>query len=116
MSSNQTRRKPILLVKRENFNKGITPSILSKRNFDDAFYLSTYDDNRYGQHISDDFFKNNTGHDVLQEMNPMKSNENIKKDELNQERGKRDSETKYDPDELIQWCEYYLANRNLFNV
>jgi hypothetical protein len=77
MSSNLTRRKPIL-VKREKPNNVIIHSILSKRNFDDAFNPSTYDDDRYRQHISNDFFKNNTGHGVLQETNQRKSRENIK--------------------------------------
>ena len=31
-------------------------------------------------------------------------------------RRERDCEEKYDSEELLEWCTYYLKNRNLFNV
>lgn len=71
-----------------------------KRKFDEAADSSTFDDERYNQHISNDFFKTNVGHDVLQK----------------RERRERDSETKYDIDEMSRWADFYFANRNLFNV
>ena len=49
-------------------------SILGKRKFNDAFHEKTFDDARYGQHISSDFFEavlpsgeKNVGHSVVQE-------------------------------------------------
>ena len=35
---------------------------------------------------------------------------------LNVPRRQRDCEEKYDVEELLGWCNYYLNNRNLFNV
>jgi hypothetical protein len=40
------------------------PSVLSKRKFEDAFGVDNFDDERYGQHISSDFFVNSQGHNV----------------------------------------------------
>ena len=62
--------------------------ILGKRSFSDAFYATFFDDARYGQYIS-----------------PVAPK---------QERRERDCESKYE--EVEQWREYYLANKNLFNV
>lgn len=69
-------------------------SILGKRNFNDAFENTTFDDARYGQNISTDFFKKNVGHDVIQS--------NTKAFTYEEEQ------------EILQWCDYYRANRNLF--
>lgn len=85
-------------------------SILGKRKFNETFDSSTFDDDRYSQHISIDFFKNNTGHGVLQDIKLTEEQEEILKwCEQFQERRQRDSETKYDPEEIMNWCEKYLA-------
>ena len=36
-------------------------SVLEKRKFGNAFDQTTFDDERYGQHIASDFFENNMG-------------------------------------------------------
>ena len=84
-----------------------------KRKFEEAFTEKTYDDLRYGQHIGQDFFKTNYGHncstlETLEEgevFNP----ENIK--EITDSNGK-----KIDVQEVLSWCAYYLANRKLFQI
>ncbi len=73
-------------------------STLGKRKFHDAFESETFDDSRYGQHISSDFFDKNVGHNSIQ------ISEERKIFTLSQEK------------EILEWCEYYLANKNLFNV
>lgn len=45
-----------------NITKLISGSILGKRTYSNSFNSDTYDDERYGQHISGDFFETNTGH------------------------------------------------------
>jgi len=37
-------------------------SVLEKRKFGNAFDQTTFDDERYGQHIASDFFEKNMGH------------------------------------------------------
>lgn len=71
-------------------NKNIfIPSVLSKRKFEDAFDIETFDDERYGQHITNDFFVKSHGHDVY--YSPIYKN--------------------HDLDELLGWCEKYLASK-----
>lgn len=102
------------------------PSILGKRKYKDAFDEVSFDDARYEQHIAIDFFEKNEGHNVIQNQNS--SIFQVAVDSVIQDfrreisstiptqRRERDGESKYDPEELKTWCEYYLANRNLFNV
>jgi hypothetical protein len=40
------------------------PSVLGKRKFVESFDIETFDDERYGQHISSEFFQNSMGHNV----------------------------------------------------
>jgi hypothetical protein len=75
-------------------------SILGKRKFYEAFEQSTFDDDRYDQHLIDDFFNTNVGHNVLQ----VKEIREIY------------DKSNYDVDENLKLCEFYLANKNLFNV
>jgi hypothetical protein len=101
-------------------------SILGKRKYKDAFEEATFDDERYDQHIAIDFFETNTGHNVIQQANMSAFQratdqviEDFRRDfqtAIPILRRDRDSESKYDQEELLAWCEYYLANRNLFNV
>lgn len=64
-----------------------------KRKFKDSFESDTFDDDRYGQHISCDFFKENiaSGHE------------------------ERKTFTSLQEKEILQWCEYYLANKKKSN-
>jgi hypothetical protein len=94
-------------------------SVLCKRTFQFAFDVS--DDERYGQHIGDDFFKINIGHDVRQtsHVRPTSPNPDIWEDKSwdeyiqNEGRRERDSENKYDPEEILQWSYRYLANKSI---
>ena len=83
-------------------------STLGKRKFHEAF--DSEDDERYGQHISADFFKNNVGHSVRPTPDKW---EDQSWDEYIRQEGKRerDSESKYDPEEIMHWCYTYLANK-----
>ena len=91
-------RLKAVLPKRDNTNNNTTNvvSILGKRKFNHAFESESFDDDRYGQHITSDFFDKNVGHDVIQ--------------------SKQKTYTFEEEQEILQWCEYYLANKNLFNV
>jgi hypothetical protein len=104
---------PPELVRQTNCDCG---SILGKRKSNFRFE-DNFDDERYGQHIGADFFKSNVGHAVRPPSpNPDKWedpdrewNEYIQKEG----RRERDSESKYDPEEVMQWCFKYLAEKNI---
>lgn len=91
-------------------------STLGKRKFNEAFD-SEDDDERYGQHIGADFFTINVGHAVRPasptpdkwEDPDREWNEYVQKEG----RRERDSESKYDPEEVINWCFKYLAEKNI---
>jgi hypothetical protein len=75
----------------------VAVSILGKRTFSDSFEKDTFEDERYGQHISNDFFVANIGH--------------LAKNNSKYEPIKRFSELN-----ILEWIEYYKKNRHLFNV
>jgi hypothetical protein len=87
---------------------------LGKRKFNEAFTDTVYDESRYGQKIDDDFFKNNVGNncstweEALEEGKMCEDDMNIKKKDV--------TTKKIDIAEIIAWCEYYLANRNMFRI
>ena len=56
-----------LSPKRRSMEPCILVSGLGKRTFDDAFNQEDYEDERYNQHISYDFFHKNIGHNVVVE-------------------------------------------------
>ena len=88
----------------------VSVSILGKRKFNDAFDSNTFDDARYGQNIDTDFFNKNVGHSVSQvSENKVPKNNIERKDDEN-------ISSHEDELEILKWCEYYRANRNLFNV
>ena len=60
-----------------------------KRKFQDSFESETFDDDRYGQHISYDFFKTKISSDYEE----------------------RKTFTSLQEKEILQWCEHYLANK-----
>ena len=82
-------------------------SILGKRKFNDAFHEQTFDDARYGQHIDINFFQANIGHSVSQKQS---SEKDIERKEVVKTFSYKEEQ------EILDWCEYYRANRNLFNV
>jgi hypothetical protein len=65
-----------------------------KRKFPDAFKSETFDDDRYGQHISCDFFKT----------------------KLSSDNEERKTFTSLQEKEILQWCEHYLANKKSNDV
>lgn len=104
-------------------------SVLGKRDFIIAFGDDA-EEQRYGQKIEGDFFATNVGHGVfspVEQKPPALTAEVLQAatDSVIQDfradfagilRRERDTESKYDVDELLEWCEYYRKNRNLFNV
>jgi hypothetical protein len=82
-------------------------SILGKRKFNDAFEEQTFDNSRYGQHIATDFFNKNVGHCVIQKQSSQKDIE--RKEDVKSLSSEAEKE-------ILEWCQYYRANRNLFNV
>jgi hypothetical protein len=70
------------------------PVSQGKRKFCNAFESETFDDDRYGQHISSDFFKTNISLDYQE----------------------RKTFTSLQEKEILQWCENYLANKKSNNV
>ena len=100
------------------------PSALGKRDFIIAFGDDA-EEQRYGQKIDGDFFATNVGHGVFSaksEQKPLVQAatdsviEDFRAEFFGVQRRERDSESKYDIDEIIEWCDYYRNNRNLFNV
>lgn len=91
-------------------NNQYAVSVLGKRKFNDAFDVNTFDDSRYGQHIDANFFDKNVGHTVPQVAE--------KKIPLNNFERKSSVKTfsNEEVQDILNWCEYYRANRNLFNV
>ena len=77
----------------------ILPSVLGKRKFVDTFGDNYGDEQRYGQLIGTDFFKNNVGHGVYQKVEDV---ENMDKRE----------KASFDPDEILNWCYKYLEKKN----
>ena len=113
-------------------------SVLGKRDFIVAFGDDAQEQ-RYGQKIEGNFFATNTGHGVfspIEKKPPAPATaapasgltaevmqaavdsviQDFRADFAGILRRERDSESKYDVDELLAWCEYYKNNRNLFNV
>jgi hypothetical protein len=79
-------------------------SALGKRRFQDAFDIAKFDDDRYGQHISSEFFEANIGHSV---------DKNVGHNSIQKE---RKTFSYKEEQEILQWCEYYLASKKLANV
>ena len=106
-----------------------------KRKFSDAFIAGSVDDCRYNQHISADFFVTN-GSDFTEEIKEIKEEieiiveiKEIKEEKEEKEEIVEVKEVKeeikeetvvvftvVEAQEILDWCAYYLANKNLFNV
>jgi hypothetical protein len=107
MSTNKTFRDLEIGKKYQRDNTS-----LGKRKFNEAFSEIVYDELRYGQKIDDNFFKYNLGNncstweEALEEGKMCEDDMNIKKDVTK----------KIDVEEILAWCEYYLANRKIFKI
>lgn len=105
-----------------------------KRKFSDAFIAGSVDDCRYNQHISADFFVTN-GSDFTEEIKEIKEEKEVEIKEEKEEIVEVKEEivevkevkeeikeetvvvfTVVEAQEILDWCAYYLANKNLFNV
>ena len=108
-----------------------------KRHFSQAF-TDENEEERYGQKITNTFFHTNTGHCVIMVQEEEKLKEQERKSENDFQNSTDnldenfsmdlgldidlDNKFKYkkseeiDVQEIIQWCEFYRKNRNLFNV
>ena len=87
-------------------------SVLGKRKFNQAFDEYAYDDLRYGQHIGKDFFQNNYG-------NNCSNWQALEEGEIYEPKHIREAANvnkELDVQEILSWCEYYLANRSLFKI
>ena len=125
--------KPLAVRQTSPLPSELGTSELGKRDFIIAFGDDA-EEQRYGQKIEGDFFATNVGHGVF---SPIKAEQKPPASGLTAEvlqaatdsviqdfradfagilRRERDSESKYDVNELLEWCEYYCKNRNLFNV
>ena len=127
--------------KRRSFNDLVSSRM--KRTFSQAFQ-NDKEEEHYGQEIGNTFFVSNIGHcviDVQEDMEQREQREQREREREQQEehrknvfqeaadnvcqdfrselgnlRRERDCESKYDVEEIIAWCDYYLKNRNIFNV
>ena len=100
-----------------------------KRKFSDAFIAGSVDDCRYNQHISADFFVTN-GSDFTEEIKEIKEEKEVEIKEIKEEKEEKEEIevkeeikeetvvvfTVVEAQEILDWCAYYLANKNLFNV
>jgi hypothetical protein len=106
-------RRPIFMSPKPVSPKRIPhESALGKRRFQDAFVIETFDDDRYGQHISSNFFEANIRPSVEANIRP--SVEANVGDNYIQKEVKTFSYK--EEQEILQWCECYLASKKLVNV
>lgn len=102
-----------------NNNKETTQnieSLLSKRKYSNAFDKDGYDDERYGQHIDDNFFIRKIGHCAHQDPPPpTKCRETINSvitgfnQVLSNEKIELLKTSCENVEETVAWCEKYLA-------
>lgn len=107
-------RKPKIKRRPSSINSNIElMSFTGKRKIDDAFGPGPHDEERYGQVIKHDFFKDHVGHDVVQEKENLPSDrEKFYSVDLNSDQESSTSEKpKYDEAEILNWCYIYLASK-----
>lgn len=90
-------------------------SILGKRKYAEEFGQSSYEVERYGQPISNQFFQSNVGHSVVQVSAAGAIDDFRAMLDALFPIGKQIPES-VGASEIIEWCEFYLKNKNLFNV
>jgi hypothetical protein len=90
-------------------------SILGKRKYGHSFATESYEEERYGQQIDNQFFQNNVGHNVVQEAAAGAIDDFRAMLDALFPAGKQPPES-LGASDIIEWCEFYLKNKNLFNV
>ena len=90
-------------------------SILGKRKYAEEFGQSSFEVERYGHPISNEFFQNNVGHTVVQVAAAGAIDDFRAMLDALFPVGKQIPE-RVGASEIIEWCEFYLKNKNLFNV
>ena len=90
-------------------------TVLGKRKFDKAFDEYAYDDLRYGQHIGKDFFQNNYGNNCSNWQQALEEGEIYEPKNI-REAANVNKSLELDVQEILSWCEYYLANKSLFKI
>jgi hypothetical protein len=104
----------------KNILRPLATSVLGKRDYIIAFGDDA-EEERYGQKIESNFFATNIGHGAFSPVEKLQAAtdsviQDFRAEFTGIQRRERDSESKYDVDEILEWCEYYCKNRNLFNV
>jgi len=92
-----------------------------KRKFEDAFEIENYEESRYGQPISADFFTYSTSESSSSSVLPRFVTSDLPPSDL--EEGEVYEGSMVDPltgekiriQDMAEWA-YYLENRNLFNI
>ena len=90
-------------------------TILGKRKFEQSFAPESFEDERYGQPISNEFFQKNIGHSVVQVAAAGAIDDFRAMLDALFPAGKQPPES-VGASDIIEWCEFYLKNKNLFNV
>ena len=100
------------------------PSVLCKRKYGEEFGDS-FEDQRYNQHINEQFFQSNIGHGVVAPVLDPVSILNTVIADFRQDLGsflattdkkEQPDSGKLDISDILEWCEYYMTNKPLFNV
>ena len=95
------------------------PSALGKRKYSQSFSPVAFEDQRYGQHINNEYFKHNIGHAVCQPepRKPSKCQETV--DELisdyravfNRNQLQALGSTCDSVEDIVAWCEMYMKQK-----
>ena len=100
-------KKQVVLEIRGSSSSETLDGAGGKRKYSRAFSTNSYDDARYGQHISDTFFTTNYGHGVY-----ISDTARL----MSTFAARTGGGVIYTQREMNEWREFYRANRNLFNV
>lgn len=100
-------KKQVVLEIRGSSSSETLDGAGGKRKYSRAFATNSYEDARYGQHISDAFFTTNYGHGVY-----ISDTARL----MSTFAARTGGGVIYTQREMNEWREFYRANRNLFNV
>lgn len=100
-------KKQVVLEIRGSSSSETLDGAGGKRKYSRAFATNSYEDARYGQHISDTFFTTNYGHGVY-----ISDTARL----MSTFAARTGGGVIYTQREMNEWREFYRANRNLFNV
>jgi len=98
------------------------PSALGKRKYSQSFSPVAFDDQRYGQHINNEYFKHNIGHAVCQpELEPRKPPSKCQEtvDELISDYRAVFNRNQLEAlgtgcdtvEDIVAWCEIYMKQK-----